>query len=88
VGGGAKRVHLRLLTTTNRERRLRKERDLGSNRRSKKGMSETSRPGLISTMRSDLTQPTHRIEPKDTPGGILFLRLKDDHLFDPDMHVT
>ena len=48
-------------------------------------MSETTRPGLISTMRTDLPQPTHRLEPMDTLGVILFLRLKADHLCRPDM---
>ena len=71
-----KSVYLKLLAPTSRERHFRKERDLGSNRRSKKGLPETSRPGLISTMRPDLPQPTHRLEPKDTLGGIHFLRLK------------
>jgi hypothetical protein len=31
-------------------------------------------------MRTDLPQPTHRLEKKDTLGGILFLRLKAGHL--------
>ncbi len=33
------------------------------------------RPGFISTVRPDLSQPTHRITEEDTLGDILFLRL-------------
>ncbi len=58
-----KRIYLELFATTTRERYFRKERNLGPNGRGKKGLSETSRPGLISVMRSDLAQPTHRLEP-------------------------
>jgi hypothetical protein len=43
-------------------------------------VSETNRPGFISTVRSDLPQPTHRFEEEDTIGVILFLRLKASHL--------
>ena len=35
-------------------------------------------------MRPDLPQPTHRLIPKDTLGGILFLRLKVSHLCPAD----
>jgi hypothetical protein len=31
-------------------------------------------------VRSDLSQPTHRLEEEDTIGDILFLRLKVNHL--------
>ena len=31
-------------------------------------------------MRPDLPQPTHRLEPRDTLAGILFLRLKAGHV--------
>ena len=61
-----KRVYLKLLAPTSRERHFRKDRDLDSNRHIKKGLPETIRPVLTSTMRLDLTQPTHRIDPKDT----------------------
>jgi hypothetical protein len=37
-------------------------------------------PGFISTMRPNLTQPTHQLEKKDTLRGILFLRLQASHL--------
>jgi hypothetical protein len=50
-----------------------------SNRHRKKGLLETRRPGLISTMRADLSQSTHLIVPKDTLGG-----LKGGHLRDSD----
>jgi hypothetical protein len=79
-----KSIYLKLLATTSRERYFHKERNLGSNRRSKNGLLETSRPGLISTMSPDLSQPTHRFEPKDTFGGILVLRLEADHLCPED----
>jgi hypothetical protein len=36
-----KRIYLQLLATTSRERHFRKERDVGSNRRSKKGAGGT-----------------------------------------------
>ncbi len=35
-------------------------------------------------MRSDLSQTTHQFIPKDTLGGILFLRLKVSHLCPED----
>ncbi len=41
-------------------------------------------PSLISTMRTDLPHPTHRLIPKDTFGDILFLRLKVCHLCPED----
>ena len=47
---------------------IRNNRDLDTHGRGKECLSETSRPGLISTMRSDLPQPTHRLEKKDTFG--------------------
>jgi hypothetical protein len=47
----------------NRERHFRKERDLDSQIGDEKGLSETNRPGLISTKRPDLPQSTHRLEP-------------------------
>jgi hypothetical protein len=46
-----KSIYLELLATTSRERHFRKERNLSSNGRGKKGLPETSRPGLISAMR-------------------------------------
>jgi hypothetical protein len=58
-----KSISLQHFATTTRERYFREERNLGSNGRGKKGMQETSRPGLISAMRPDLPQPTHRLEP-------------------------
>ncbi len=41
----------------------------------KESLSKTSRPGFVSTVRPDLTQPTHGLKEEDTLGGILFLRL-------------
>jgi hypothetical protein len=35
---------------------------------------------FVSTVRPDLSQPTHGFEEEDTLGGILFLRLKVSHL--------
>jgi hypothetical protein len=54
-----KRIDLKLPTTTSREMYFHKERDLGSPGRGRKGLSETIRPGLISEMSPDLSQPTH-----------------------------
>ena len=73
-------VHLKLPTTTNRKRLLRNHWDLNAHRRGEKCLSETSRPGLISTVSPDLPQPTHRLEEEDTLRSILFLRLKASHL--------
>jgi hypothetical protein len=60
------------------------ERDLGAHGHGKECLSETNRPGFISTVRPDLSQPTHRFKKEDTLldtlGGILFLRLKVTHL--------
>ncbi len=74
-----KSIYLELLATTTRERYFRKERNLGSNGRDTKGLPETSTPGLISAMRPDLPQPTHRLIPKDTFGVIFFLRPNVSH---------
>jgi hypothetical protein len=52
--------------------------DLGGG--GKKCLSETRRQGFISTVRTDLPQPTYQIEEEDTLGVIIFLRLKDNHL--------
>jgi hypothetical protein len=41
---------------------------------------KSSRPGLVTTVRSDLSQSTHGLVKEDTLGGILFLRLKASHL--------
>jgi hypothetical protein len=46
----------------------------------KKSLSETRRPGLISTMRSYLSQSGHRDKEEDTLRDILFLGLKSGHL--------
>ncbi len=54
--------------------------DLSTHWRGEKRLSETRRPGFISTVKPDLTQPTHRLEEEDTLGDILFLRLKVSHL--------
>jgi hypothetical protein len=71
-----KSIELEFFVTTSREWLLSNIWDLGAHGRGKECLSETSRPGLISTMRPDLPQPTHGLEPQDTLGGILFLRLK------------
>jgi hypothetical protein len=47
-------VYPKLPTTTNRKRLLRNHWDLSVHRRGEKCLSETSRPGLISTVRPDL----------------------------------
>jgi hypothetical protein len=73
-------VYPKLPTTTNRKRFLRNHWDLSAHRRGEKCLSETNRPGLIPTVRPDLTQPTHRLEEEDTLRSILFLRLKASHL--------
>ncbi len=64
-----KSIELELFATTSGERLLSNYRDQGAHGRGKECLPETSRPGLISTMRPDLPQPTHRLEPQDTLGG-------------------
>jgi hypothetical protein len=56
------------------------DRDLDTHGHVKEGLSETSSTDFISTVRTDLSQPTHRLEEEDTVGVILFLRLKVSHL--------
>jgi hypothetical protein len=43
-------------------------------------VSKTRRPGVMPTVRPDLSQPTHCLEEEDTLRSILFLRLKTCHL--------
>jgi hypothetical protein len=73
-------IELELFATTNRERLLSNNRDLGVHGLDKECLSETCRPTFISTMRSDLFQTTNRLEEKDTLRDILFLGLKTGHL--------
>ncbi len=89
VGGTSAEVVtkiLELFVTTRREWFLRNDRyrTVSRHGRDKKCLPETMRPGFISTMRPDLTQPTHRLEEKDTIEDILFLRLKAGHLCPKD----
>ncbi len=67
-------------STTSRERLLRNYWDLDVHGGGKESLSKTSRSGFVSTVRPDLTQPTHGFKEEDTLGGILFLRLKVSHL--------
>ena len=75
-----KSISLEIFATTSRERLPSNNRDLGAHGRGKECLTETSRPGFISTMRPNLPQPTHRLEKKDTLWGILCLRLQAGHL--------
>jgi hypothetical protein len=59
---------------------FRKHWDLNDHGGGEKRLPENRRPGLISTVRSDLPQPTHRLVEEDTLGDIFFLRLKASHL--------
>ncbi len=54
-----------------RERKLRQVRYCCTDTSGEKGLSQDSRPCLISAMWPDLPQPTHRLVPKYTSGGIL-----------------
>ncbi len=74
------RIQLKPSTTTRRYRIFNDDRDLGVHDQGKESLSETSRPDFISTVRPDLSQPTHWSREEDTLGGILFLRLKTSHL--------
>ncbi len=73
-------VYLKFPTGTSRERLLRDRWDLGCHGGGEECLPETSRPGFVSTVSPDLTQPTHGDEEVDTFGGILLLRLKVSHL--------
>jgi hypothetical protein len=73
-------IYLKISATTNRKRLLCNHWDLSAHRRGEKRLPETSRPGLISTVRPNLPQPTHRLEEENTLRSILFLRLKASHL--------
>ena len=66
-----KRVYLKLPETTSRERYFRQEWNVRSNERGKKGLTETSRPGLIPVMSPDLSQSTHCLEPQYPWGNSL-----------------
>jgi hypothetical protein len=76
----AQGVYLKLAVSANRERFLHNHWDLSSHGCGEKRLPETTRPGLISTVRSDLPQPSHGLVKEDTLGGIFFLRLKTRHL--------
>jgi hypothetical protein len=73
-------VYLKFPATTNRGRLLHNHWDLGSHGGGKECLSETIRPGFVSTVSPDLPQPTHGFKEEDTLGGILFLRLKVSYL--------
>jgi hypothetical protein len=76
-----KRVYLKLPTTTRNERVFSNDRDLRDHGHDKESLTETNRPGFISTERPDLSQSTHWFEEEDKFGGILFpVRLKVSHL--------
>ncbi len=80
------RVYLKLPATTTREGLLRHHWDLGAHGGGKGCLSETSRPGLISSMRPYLPQSAHRLKEEDTHtlGSILFLGLRAGHLCPKD----
>jgi hypothetical protein len=78
------RVYLKLPATTTREGLLRHHWDVGTHGGGKECLSETSRPGLISSMRPYLPQSAHRLKKEDTLGGILFLGLRAGHLCPKD----
>jgi hypothetical protein len=55
-----------LLATTSRERLFSDDRHLGANGHDKECLSETNRPGFISTVSPDLSHPPHRVEEEGT----------------------
>ena len=63
----------KLFVTTSRERKLRQCRYCCTNTRGEESLPEASRPGLVSTMRPDLTQSTHGFTPEDPPRNVLFI---------------
>ena len=67
------RVDGELFETTDRERKLRQCRYCCTNTRGEEILSEASRPGLISVMRPDLSQPTYGFIPEDPPRSVLFI---------------
>jgi hypothetical protein len=60
------RVHLELPATTSRESLFSDDRNLDAHGHDKESLSKTNRPGFISTVRPDLSQPTHRLKEEDT----------------------
>jgi hypothetical protein len=73
-------VYLKLFTSAIDRWLFRKHWDLSAHGGGEKRLPETRRPGLISTVRPDLPQPTHRLVEEGTLGGFFFLRLKVSHL--------
>ena len=73
-------IYLKPLPSTNHKRFFCNQWDLSTHGSGEKSLSETNRPGLISTVSPDLPQSTHRLVEEDTLGGIFFLRLKTSHL--------
>jgi hypothetical protein len=76
----SKRAYLKLPTTTGREWSHYDHWDQDAHGSGKECLTETKRPGFISTVSPDLPQTTHHLEEEDTIGGTLFLRLKVSHL--------
>ena len=71
-----------------RERLLRNAGELSAHRRGEKCLPKTSRPGLIPTVRPDLSQSAHgRIE-EDALRVILFQRLKASHFCPTTLEQT
>ena len=76
----AKNITGKLFATTSREWQLCQCGYLCTDTSGKEGLSGTSRPGLIPTMRLNHPKKTQRLIPQDPLWGILFLRLEGTHL--------
>ena len=75
-----KHIQCKLFVTTSREWHLRESWDMYTDTSGKEGLSETIRPGLIPTIRTDNPEIPQWFVPQDPVWGILFLRLKGTHL--------
>jgi hypothetical protein len=69
----AKSIDSNFFATTGRERKLRQCRYCCTYTRGEENLPEASRPGLVSAMRPDLTQPTHGLIPEDPSRSVLFI---------------
>ncbi len=69
----AESVDGNFFANTGRKRKFRQCRYCCTNTPDEECLSEVSRPGLISAMSPDLSQPTHGFIPEDPPRSVLFI---------------
>ena len=76
----AKHIQCKKIATTSRDWHLHESWDMCTDTSVIEGLSETIRPDLIPTMRSDHSEKRQWFVPQDPVWDILFLRLKGTHL--------